>query len=159
MNCRKATKKLSAYLDGELASSDASRVRAHVDACPRCASALEELRKLDATLDAVPALTPRPGYADRIVARAEQKLYDRAPSPVGGWARVRPALARLAAAVVFVMGLWLGGTMAGSLTYSTQTIAETEEATLIDLQVDSLSAVPSGSVAETYLALLGEEEE
>lgn len=46
MNCKTARANLSAFIDGELSMSRADRVREHLLACPECAHAADETRRL-----------------------------------------------------------------------------------------------------------------
>ncbi len=147
MNCEKTTERLGAYLDGELGEQEAAQVQEHLEACPRCAAELEELRRLDRLLSALPGMDAPEGFARRVRRAAE-----RARRP----ARLRPVLARAAAMLVLAAGLWLGYA-AGNAASRAVTGGAGEEPSQYDLPADLLSAAPSGSVAELYLGLTEQE--
>jgi len=52
--------RLSAAVDGDLPPAEAQAVRAHVDACPRCAPAMAELRMMVAATQSLNAPEPPP---------------------------------------------------------------------------------------------------
>ncbi len=68
------TDRLSEYLDGELSPADARLVERHLESCPPCASALDELKAVVARAAALEERAPAddlwPGIAERI-AEAE----------------------------------------------------------------------------------------
>jgi len=49
---------LSAAVDGELDSADAATLQVHLDGCPSCRTALENMRSLDASICALPWAEP-----------------------------------------------------------------------------------------------------
>jgi anti-sigma factor RsiW len=158
MGCRKKQARLSAYLDGELSPKAAAAVREHLEACPQCASVLDRLAALDGALETVDGLTPPLGFVGRIVAVAEAQRERAAATRVPVFGRLRPAFSRVAALVTLVAGLWLGATLGGSVSGTNVLVAETEDESVLDLQVDSLSAAPPGSLAEAYLYPVAESE-
>ena len=68
--CAKIDKKLSAYLDAELAPEDRAAVAAHLAACAVCAGELRRLTAADAALKALPAIIPSPFFAAKVSAAA-----------------------------------------------------------------------------------------
>jgi len=96
---------LQAYLDGELTREDGETVRAHLDACPRCAVTVKEIeqafavigRLLEAGLpDAVPTA--------RLRARVESALTEQA-APKFSWAQAFWRFGLVAASALVVAGL------------------------------------------------------
>lgn len=63
---------LNAYLDGELNSSQQSRVEAHLAACPDCQTELESLDRLSALLQEVPV--PEFTAPERFTAQVNLRL-------------------------------------------------------------------------------------
>lgn len=63
---------VSAYVDGELAPHDRTRIEAHAELCPECRRALRELRR---TLQGLMGLkaTPTEGIADRVIDRLRRE--------------------------------------------------------------------------------------
>ncbi|MBI2982621.1 MAG: zf-HC2 domain-containing protein [Chloroflexi bacterium] len=60
---------LSAYLDGELAPADRTRVEAHLDGCDRCRARLGELRATASLIAALPEARPSRSLVPRVVER------------------------------------------------------------------------------------------
>ncbi len=148
MNCEEAQRSLSAYLDGELPPQAAGELRRHLSECAQCAGGLEELRRLEAALDALPGTYVPAGFARRVREAAQAGRVRR--MPFGG------TLTRAAAVLMAVAGLYCGvqtGRAVGG--GPAQDVSATDA---LDYQADALSAVPTGSLADVYLAL-GEGEE
>jgi len=59
---------LSAAVDGELDSADAATLQVHLDGCPSCRTALENMRSLDASICALPWAEPSRALERRIHA-------------------------------------------------------------------------------------------
>lgn len=159
MKCRKASRRLNAYLDGELAPDEALAVQEHLRACERCVAELEGLKQLDEALDAEPAVAVPSGFARRVRAIAEERGAARVRLGTSR-GRLNLVLSRIAAVVVVAAGLWVGALMARGTSRSSLVAVEpqTDEVTELDLQLDPLSATPPGSVAEVYLALVDQGE-
>ena len=99
---------LSRYMDGETSPASAECVRRHVDACPLCVRALEELRSVDAAIRREMAPQAAPDLAGRVagdleargaflgarIAAGKRRLFgDRAP--IGRIAGVMAAAASI----------------------------------------------------------------
>ena len=78
--CAKIDKKLSAYLDGELAPEARAAVTAHLAACAACAEELRRLSAVDAAITALPAAKPSPFFAAKVAAAA--RALDEYPAPL-----------------------------------------------------------------------------
>jgi len=161
VNCKKTLERLSAYLDGELPQAGAAAVREHLQECPRCAARLDELRSLGRALEALEGAAVPPDFAARVRQAAEAR---REPIVLSGYRRVQAlqrTLMRVAAVFMAVAGLWVGMSAGGAVSARGGQIpagVETAQESEFDLQLASLSAAPPGSVAEAYLAFVGEEE-
>jgi anti-sigma factor RsiW len=146
---------MNAYLDGELAPHEAERLREHLSACPRCAEALEELKRLNHALLSLEGMEAPHDFAHRVRAAAEA-----APQPVrhARVIRLRRALTSVAAALMAVAGLSVGMAMGWSVGRTGQVVADstTSETTAFDIELDAFSAAPEGSVAQFYLAFTSE---
>ncbi len=55
LRCSDVGAELDAYLDGELEEARAREVAAHLEACPACADALAERRRVSLALKRLPA--------------------------------------------------------------------------------------------------------
>jgi hypothetical protein len=83
------------YAAGELPAGDAARVERHLDRCPRCREAVEQIQLLSSAARGL-ADTPLtrdlwPGIQERVLAPpAPATVRQRRPAPLSGW---RPRLA------------------------------------------------------------------
>lgn len=101
MTCRLFENQLSPYLDGELAATRASRLEAHLRACPHCQAELAAMRQVSSHIQAISGEIQPSRDFDRRVLRAAGYYQ-----VTGRQARRRRALARpLAAVIVMLLGL------------------------------------------------------
>jgi anti-sigma factor RsiW len=158
VNCKRTRKRLSAYLDGELAPGEEARVREHLASCRRCAAELDGLERLNAALGALEEATVPADFARRVRrAAARPTTRPSEPIPLGRWAAGR-ALTRVAALLMAAAGIGVGMALGGSLPRANGPSAQaaTAETSAFDFPTDALSAAPAGSVADLYLESLGE---
>ena len=91
MNCFRANRLISAYIDGELAGVEQLQIREHLHVCRRCREEHDGLLALKRRLGALAPCEPRPGY-DAMVLRVVHERCHTTP-PVGGrrlrWLNVR----------------------------------------------------------------------
>jgi anti-sigma factor RsiW len=164
MDCREVSQKLNAYLDGALLSQAGEEVRDHLAACASCAAELEQLKRLNHALDALQGMVP-PAYFS---CRLRELASSRAGAGFERGAAVRPyrraafsrVLARVAAGLLIVAGLWMGLTMGGTLGSTDAASVGVEEVQTdeLDMQVYALSVSPAESVAGAYISLVSETE-
>ncbi|MDI6830470.1 MAG: zf-HC2 domain-containing protein [Actinomycetota bacterium] len=81
MNCRKATRSLGPFLDGELAPSRAEELRRHLSSCPDCALRHRRMRALLGELSSLPSLHPTPREREALLIRLRRELAEPAPAP------------------------------------------------------------------------------
>jgi anti-sigma factor RsiW len=154
MNCTQVTDRLNAYFDGELPEEVAERVERHLEGCADCAAELEHIRELNSSLDLVSQYSGGEDFAERVRKTAEEQKRSATIIPFRLFtaARVRVAAA---AAILVVAGFTLGALMS-------RTVAETRTADAgrtaasyeeYEPSVDSLSALPSTSMAAAYLEI------
>jgi len=115
-----STDEVDAWLDGSLAQPRL----AHVDTCFQCRTLTRAERVLVRRLDAMGQFHPSPGFVDRVMdqvalpdpfaLRAARRVWERVNAS-------RRTLA-IAASVIVVLGLSMGGSVAWSLSHS-ETIA------------------------------------
>ncbi len=155
MNCRKVQKLLSISLDGELdgprkeAGPRNEAVNRHVEKCDECRAFKGNIASLAQDFDELAACEPRPGFAQRTLAR----LPEDAPK-AGRLVWLRDALQptpTVAAAASLALGVFLAWSMNGYA--STE---EQDEATLI--AAEFFDATPLDSFSETFLELMSETE-
>jgi anti-sigma factor RsiW len=147
VDCSTTKERLNAYLDGELPPRIVAQVRQHLQTCARCTAELDELKRLNRVLDALQGMEVPEGFARRVVP---------APTPAGARPLVVRALNRAAAALVACAGLWVGLTMGASVDPAGGGgAAELDD---LDLQVEAIGAARAESVADAFLAFLGEGE-
>jgi hypothetical protein len=146
MNCDSVTERLSALLDGELASEEEKAVRAHLDSCADCRHTLEQLREMvDAVKDAPPLRAPK-GFRDQVMASVASERTERD----------RVSKARLlwpvAAAIIIASVLYLidlGTRQREQARRGPPTVAMTRNRKTLKSEV---AATYPGYTGETYLA-------
>lgn len=100
MQCPEVQEHLSAWLDGEAPEELKAALAAHLADCPACRAELEAQERLDAALGGLEAPVPQ-GLAE--------KVRGRLPRPAFSWRK------SLALAACLALGIFLGGTLTGSL--------------------------------------------
>jgi anti-sigma factor RsiW len=91
-------KDLSAYIAKELDPARCRTIENHLADCLQCSEVFRELQKLDALLSQTGDLSPRPDFAQKVMARID------APQKVTLFGRRRPlAILAFAAAVMFIV--------------------------------------------------------
>jgi anti-sigma factor RsiW len=73
MTCSEAISLVEAIAAGDLEVSD--EMRAHVESCPRCASALASARRIEAALATRPVPEPPARFADNVLARIRREQW------------------------------------------------------------------------------------
>lgn len=84
MNCDQIRTKLDGYVENELAADERAAVEHHLETCAACQQKLASLQQMTALLYQIPAETPAPDLAGRIMAAVEARAQ-RGP-------RYRPGL-------------------------------------------------------------------
>jgi hypothetical protein len=69
-DCGRISRKLSAFLDGELTEDEREAVKAHLGTCASCSEELRLFKAADDGLRALPAAEPPPFFAARVAAAA-----------------------------------------------------------------------------------------
>lgn len=99
LSCTEARPRLSAYLDGDLAGTEADAVRAHMDGCAECAGLLADLRDVRDTARALGPIAP-PAQSWPAIARrtrtdettAASRVPRRSVPAVWQWAGLSAAI-------------------------------------------------------------------
>ena len=85
MNCRVIRSQLSPHLDGQLSSSGARRVRAHLAECPPCRTEFAALRAVKALLVEAAAPVAPPGFWDALHADLRNHALEQKQRAPRGW--------------------------------------------------------------------------
>lgn len=72
MECPEIKERISAYVDGEADSADASEVRAHLDECAACRGLERRMRSLGEGISRIEAAVP-PDFREKLFARMEKE--------------------------------------------------------------------------------------
>jgi len=158
MHCKHVQRKLDAYESDELAPQVRRLVDEHLRSCERCGQALRRLRKLKGVLEAAPGASLPAGFAERVVQKARRRRPAAAVSshftlnPLRWW-QDNPAGIRVAAAASVAIGLAVGGLL-GANTWSKAPQEKPSADPVSIYNLDYLGDAPSGSLAESYLALV-----
>lgn len=103
--------RLEAYLSGALATHEATELKAHLDACPRCAAYVREAPGLaEAFTRKYPtfaSLERRCAPADKAASESEEGFFARLREMFSGLSSPRPAFALVAATLLLSVGLFL----------------------------------------------------
>jgi len=97
--CSEVSRKLSAYLDGELETNDHAAIKEHLAACAGCGAEFRRLSAVDSGLRQLPDITPDPFFTAKVLAAA--RALDRSQGPFFRFLRIPvPAMAVM---VAFIM--------------------------------------------------------
>jgi hypothetical protein len=99
MDCKLAREQMNDLLDGELDDAARGELGLHVLECPACTRELADLQAVHSWAADVPLEEPRPGFADRVMARIVEEPQRVASRriPTGAGALVTLVLAAVAA--------------------------------------------------------------
>jgi len=101
MNCEEIRERLSAFLDGESGEELQIQITRHLASCPACQAELAALERLEAALENLEAPAAPRGLAGSVLRRL--------PRPASPWRQ------SLALAACLVLGIFLGGSLTGTL--------------------------------------------
>jgi anti-sigma factor RsiW len=159
MRCEDVLKQLTAFSSGELLADVRPAVQAHLAECAACRAALTHVDALAGVLTSTQTPPVPAGFAARVTAAARQR-QEAEPLVVWNplrWWRLVPAPMHAAAAAVLVIGLAVGllmgwTTLPASQAPPAQAAAPADPLDAYNL--DYLGEAPSGSLADSYLALV-----
>ncbi|GAF82518.1 unnamed protein product [marine sediment metagenome] len=83
--CERMDKLLSAYLDNELDSKSAMKVKEHLSKCSHCSERLTTLKEIHGLLRARERMEPPPFLENRILSAAENIGLPQEVLPYSGW--------------------------------------------------------------------------
>ena len=163
MRCQKVRRKLSVHADGELESRTAAAVERHLESCRACRESLVRLKRLTGVLEGTQAPPVPAGFAARLADEARRRatesgiIREARPLP-SGFGSPSTIVMRVAAALVFAVGLTLGSLMGWSTwrgqTPKSRPAAVAEADPLGVYSADCLTDAPEGSLTEAYMSVL-----
>jgi anti-sigma factor RsiW len=124
MKCNKVTKRLSAWLDGEVSGTEKDRISRHLEKCANCRQELEILKADANVLRAFESPDASPYLLTRVMAEVRAEEPVRMPARRPWWQRAMP----IAAGVLLVAGGLVAGTVMGNQMAGT----DTEQQGLLD---------------------------
>ena len=104
--CLAYDEELSALIDGELSVEREAEVRAHIDACARCRSQVEELCNVDLTLASAELPVVPAELRQRLAARIARDVAEDRALPRRAPPRLAAAAAGLAVAAALALALY-----------------------------------------------------
>ncbi len=103
MNCRKTSSLISAYIDGELQSTDHQIVREHINLCAECRDEYDGIVQMKHALSNIQMHAPRPEFSNQIMARIHDETSKQNTTRLPRWELNLSPRRRL----------WLGASLAG----------------------------------------------
>ena len=113
MRCKRVTRQIGPYIDGELNELEAREIREHLDACKDCAQRYISTRMILRDVASLPAIIPTPEESYRLMNRLRREMASPAPSRAGG-RRLQVAAATISLLVIgtvagVTLAVWSGG--------------------------------------------------
>jgi len=158
MNCHRIQKRLSAYQDGEVGGKERERIAAHLEGCPACRNAYDELEQVWQSLEKIPDVEASRDFnrrlSERINAASEPRSRWRIPwvSWVDQW-RPAPAMAFGVVLIGIAMGAYMGNLMVGNDSRPVLSQAGYSQTGTDIHSFKAFAAVPPGSLGDGYLRM------
>ncbi len=115
MNCRGASRRLSAYIDKDLSPGIRQSVEEHLQTCRSCKQKLAELKAIVVAAHSMPPMKVSSGFKERVLAA----VHDDSRSSLGSRAiRLRLALAGTGFVMSAALVFFLAGPPSSSVTTS-----------------------------------------
>lgn len=141
MNCAKAHRLISPYLDGELAAAEQAMLAVHLQSCRACQAVEAEFREQRQLFAALPSYAAPVGFRARVMVNLE-------PAPRAGywWLRILAGFAEVAVlGVIIFTGIVSGGFLVERIT-PVKTVTAS-------LSLDLFEPAPPDSLGGVYLAM------
>lgn len=142
MNCRKVFRRLSAYIEDDLSSSDKARIEEHMRTCNSCRRKADELKLIIDTARQLDQVEPGPYFVNRVLCAINQNKSPR--EVLSSW-RYRLTLSGVAFVVAAGMTFFVIGPPAnmvvetGTLKQPVQVEATAPLETSMPASMDSLA--------------------
>lgn len=157
MKCKKVISRLHAYLDGEMAISLMRKMEQHINGCPSCRGRAEEIRSVENMLDCFDIPSPRPGFTNRVMAEAtqrvrsvgEKKAFFPTRHPSLQWFLNLSVPMRLVACTLVLIACFLGVWMSRDLSLSGKVHAYAVRSQNLD-GFEWFSPTPPASLGSAY---------
>lgn len=152
MKCSQIRQRLSQYVDDELGPDEKNGFMAHVQGCPACREALEEIQSVHQLFAFAERFEAPGGFAARVMAHlaeAEETAFSR-------WWRLltgRSIFVRTVE-VTFALLILLIGIISGHLVIQDRTPGN-QTTVQESFSLDLFQAMPPDSVESTYMRLAG----
>ena len=146
MKCSKIKRKLSAYSDGELDTTQKEIVEVHLQGCESCRQVLENLVTSWDLLDTLPTPEPVPYFYTRIKNRMASGEKERK------WRWVDRILIPASAVAVIIFGIVVGSIVGRNGSRLTGEIT-TEDEMVNSLYLDTFDDFPSASLGDVYFTI------
>jgi len=158
MRCEEVQQQLREFSTGELPMDVRQTVQAHLSECAACCAELAKVDALAGFLTGAQAPPVPSGFASRVLSKARQR-HEANPAAwnLMRWWRLTSAPMHAAAAAVLVIGLAVGLLMGWKTSPASQAPpaqAAVQADPLDAYNLDYLGDAPSGSLADSYLALV-----
>lgn len=143
MNCSKAHKLISPYIDRELTERDTKALEDHMKVCDKCRADFEEVMELHNLFASADTFKAPYGFHTRITANISS-------GKIKGTSRFA-VLVKLAEAAAIVLVIAFGILSGNLMTHEYQT-DKTRDVTA-SLSLDVFNTAPPGSIGGVYLAM------
>ena len=161
MRCKHVTRRLDAYVTGEVSARDRVQIEAHLEGCPNCRKALARLKGMADLLGQIQVPPVPEGFAGRVMALAQERVAKPkgvlvSPWDLVAWWQTISLPVRVAAGVVLVLGLGMGILMGLGTWQEAPDVTAGQGAQsdpLAAYNLDYLTDAPNGSLAESFLTL------
>lgn len=163
MRCRKVTRKLSAFLDGEVGERQKERIASHLKTCPSCGEEVKTLSTLSVLLkeDEV-SMKPPPYFWNKL----EQKIIQAETNKntfntILEW--LNHTLIPAGATAVMVIGLFIGTHLGGVIYSNIAQLLNPDNSSSVQqemsqsLHLNSLNDFPQESIGDIYIGLLAKD--
>jgi anti-sigma factor RsiW len=148
MDCLAVSKRLSAYLDGEVSHGEESQIRQHLDACPKCRDDAKALSRIyDMLLEELPV--PQPAL---LTFGKPEILREKAVAQIqhGKWLRL--LIAACVIGILFGGGFGLLISPRGGQLFPSPGLPK-ETRIVRAWGMDALEELPPGSLEGVYMTL------
>jgi anti-sigma factor RsiW len=162
MRCRKARKRLSAFVDGEVSEREREGIYRHLETCPSCGEEAIVLSSLSVLLRGEKeSIKASPYFWNRleqtiILAETNKKAFDS----IREW--LDRTLVPAGATAVIAIGLFIGTHLGGAIYPNIAQILNPDDSPSVQeeinqsLHLNTLSDFPQESIGEIYTGLLAE---